>query len=140
MNGPPSINLSISPGELQALKGRVITGQATPDDILKLVLEIENLQSQFKIFTDTLETYKKVADKINEECYSHDPVISKIQDWSDELRYNLGSPNAHVDRTQQLLASVLHRVDAAGVVNKDDKIILEIRRLMYDADLIRKRL
>lgn len=138
MSGPLSISLSISPSELQALKGRVVTGQATPDDILKLVLEIESLQSQFKTLADTLELYKKLANKINEECYKSNPSQAKISDWSDELRYGLGLPNGTVERMEHLLASVLHHVDVTGALPKEDKLVLNIRRLLYDADLMKR--
>lgn len=140
MNGLPSISLSLTPSELEDLKARVVTGQATPKDILALVLEIENVHVQIKVVRDWMESYCSISNKINEECYKHDPSLTKIQDWTDELRYGLGPPRGvNIDRMQALLAQVLHKVDVAGEVKTADKVILDIRRLLYDADLIKRR-
>lgn len=138
MNGPPFINLGLSPSELEALKAKIVSGQSSPSDILRLLTEIENLHAQFKAIAAHFELYQAVSDKINTECYTNSPSIMKIQDWSDELKYAIPNRGVDVPRMQTLLASVLHQTDVTGVVNKDDKLVLEIRRFLSDADLIKR--
>jgi len=102
-------------------------------------MEIDNLHSQFRGIISHFELFQTISDKINEECYKRDPSIMKIQDWSDELKYGIPNRGIDVVRMQTLLALVLHQVDVTGMINKDEKLVLDIRRFLADADLIKQR-
>lgn len=144
MSGYPVIDSRLKMNSLKAFRERLASDIFTMEDLLSLVNEAEEalaMVSDLKCENTKLEQIGSVLSHLAWEGFADTIDVERLRNITDIFRYDNLSLSSYTDitRMQNLLARFVHKIDENGSITKEDELILDTRRYLRDARLIKQK-